>query len=92
MFPTKFVVVSGAERRPGRIYIDYLRNARGATAIASYSTRARPGATVAMPLSWAEVESRVEPAAFQVISVPRMLSSRDDPWRAFTRSAGRLPV
>ena len=51
-------------KRDGRIFIDYLRNGRGATAIASYSTRAREGAPVCVPLGWDELRSSTSPAAY----------------------------
>ncbi len=63
------------------IYIDYLRNGRGATAVAAYSPRARPGAAVATPLSWEEVEKGVRPEAFTVAAVPNHLVALIvDPW------------
>src|SRR6185437_7459789 len=62
--PHRFLpTLSKAERR-GRILIDYLRNGLGNTAIGSFCPRARPGATVAMPLSWREVKPGLDPAAF----------------------------
>jgi bifunctional non-homologous end joining protein LigD len=70
--------ISKAERR-GRIFIDYLRNDPTSTAIAPYSTRARAGAPVAMPLAWKEVTASLDPAAFDVRTVPRLVE-RPDPW------------
>lgn len=91
MRPRLFVAVADKERRRGRIYLDHLRNARGATAVASYSTRARPGGPVAMPLAWSELESGVDPAAFHVLTVARVLQDRPDPWSGLAAAAGRLP-
>jgi bifunctional non-homologous end joining protein LigD len=72
-------------KRRGRIFVDYLRNTRGATAIAAYSMRARAGATVATPITWAELERGVDPAAFTVTSIPRRLGAlRHDPWADFS--------
>src|SRR5262249_59181328 len=71
---------SKAERR-GKIFIDYLRNARGATAVCPYSTRAREGAPVATPVAWSEVSARLDPQRFTLLSVPRRLAkAARDPW------------
>ena len=67
--------------RQGRIYIDYLRNGRGATAVGAYIPRARPGAPVSTPLSWEEVEKGVRPDEFTVETVPQRLAAlASDPW------------
>jgi bifunctional non-homologous end joining protein LigD len=71
--------------RPGRVFIDYLRNAHGATAIASYSTRARPGAPVSVPVTWEELTTGLDPAAFDTVSVPVRLTDAAgrDPWEGY---------
>jgi len=53
--PLKFTIMSSKSRRTGKIYIDWMRNGRGATCIAPWGVRARPGATVSMPLNWAQI-------------------------------------
>jgi bifunctional non-homologous end joining protein LigD len=61
--------------------VDYLRNSRGATSVASYSLRARPGAPVAMPLRWNELGKLKSAHAFDIHSAPRRLVRlRTDPW------------
>lgn len=90
--PRRFVASSATAQRGGRIYIDYLRNTRGATAVASYSTRARPGAPVALPVSWDELPGLPSAAAFSPPAVVRRLASDPDPWAAFEASAGTLPA
>ena len=78
-------------RRQGGIFLDYLRNGRGATAIASYSTRARTGAPVAVPLRWDELNPRIESSDYSVAKVRRRLGSlRSDPWQGFREAARPL--
>jgi len=79
--PERFTANQAKRARQGRIYIDYLRNSRGATAIGAYSPRARPGATVSTPLFWDEVESGVRPEGFTVATVPQRIAAlAADPW------------
>jgi bifunctional non-homologous end joining protein LigD len=79
--PQDFTANMAKRARRGRIYIDYLRNGRGATAVGAYSPRARPGAPVSTPVSWEEVEGAARPDAFTAEGVPQRLSSLPaDPW------------
>jgi bifunctional non-homologous end joining protein LigD len=72
-------------RRKGKIFLDYLRNGRGATFIAPYSPRARAGAPVAVPIAWDELAHGIDPATFTMASVPaRLAALREDPWKAIT--------
>jgi len=78
-------------KRRGKILIDYLRNQRGMTAVAPYSTRARPGAAVSMPLAWDELSADIGPAYFTVENTPaRLQSLKADPWTDFTGAARPL--
>jgi bifunctional non-homologous end joining protein LigD len=80
-YPDRFTTNMAKRARTGRIFIDYLRNGRGATAIGAYSPRARAGAPVATPLFWEEVENGVKPDAFTVETVlARLASLKSDPW------------
>ena len=79
--PDQFTANMSKQERRGRIYLDYLRNSRGATAVGAYSPRERAGTTVSAPLSWEEVESGVHPTAFTVATIPARLAALDvDPW------------
>lgn len=81
MHPLEFVSTATKRFRNGRIYVDYLRNGRGATAVASYSLRGRPGAPVAVPLRWDELGKVRSGNAFDIHSVPKRLARlRKDPW------------
>ena len=76
-----FTANPAKRERHDRIYLDYLRNGRGATAVGTYSPRDRPGTTVSTPISWDEVEADVRPSAFTVATVPaRLHSLARDPW------------
>jgi bifunctional non-homologous end joining protein LigD len=82
--PDRYLAQASKARRPGKIFLDYLRNERGATAVASYSTRLRPGATVATPLSWEELGAGVNPTEFNTRTVPdRLKELKRDPWHGF---------
>jgi bifunctional non-homologous end joining protein LigD len=79
--PASFVTVMTKSRRRGKIFLDYLRNGRNATFIAPYSPRARPGAPVAVPITWEELAHGVDPATFTTQTVPQRLAKLDrDPW------------
>lgn len=90
--PDRYVATVAKAKRRGRILIDYLRNARGATAVAPYSTRARAGAPVSMPLGWGELGPEIGPAYFTVANSANRLANLDaDPWGDFRAAAAPLP-
>jgi bifunctional non-homologous end joining protein LigD len=90
--PKRFLAHTKIADRRGRILIDWLRNGPGATAIASFSPRARPGATVATPLAWQDLTEHLDPKAFTIATLPSHISSRaTDPWAEFGRTAQNLP-
>lgn len=82
--PRRYVSRMAKAQRKGRIFVDYLRNGRGATAICPYSTRARPGAPVSVPLAWEELSVSLRSDHFTVRSLPERLASLShDPWAGF---------
>jgi bifunctional non-homologous end joining protein LigD len=78
--PERYVSTASLAARGGRIFVDYLRNGRGATAVAAYSTRASPRAPIATPVSWDEL-GRIRPDRFDLSNIRRRLASTPDPWR-----------
>jgi bifunctional non-homologous end joining protein LigD len=84
--PDRYLAKASKSERVGRVFIDYLRNGPGATAIASYSTRARAGAPVSLPLAWEELSESLRPEGWSVRNVPdRLESLAVDPWEDFAR-------
>jgi bifunctional non-homologous end joining protein LigD len=82
--PDRYIATMSKAKRRGKIYVDYLRNQRGATAIASYSTRARDGAPVATPIDWNELTSKTRPDMYNVNNLPtRLARLKADPWADF---------
>jgi bifunctional non-homologous end joining protein LigD len=69
--PGRYTTSSAPAKRRGRIYLDYLRNGRGTTAIGAYSPRVREGFPIAAPVTWAQVERGIRPDAFTIVQFPR---------------------
>ena len=89
--PALFLAKASKKERAGKIFIDYLRNSPGATAVAAYSVRARKGAPVSTPLHWDELGGRLRPAAFHAGNVARRLRGlHTDPWKTFRRTTQSL--
>ncbi|OMC38379.1 ATP-dependent DNA ligase [Mycobacterium sp. IS-2888] len=79
------------DKRGGRVYIDVMRNAYAQTAVAPYSVRARPGAPVATPLEWDELDARgLRADRFTIRDVPKRLAGQRDPWADMSRHARAL--
>jgi bifunctional non-homologous end joining protein LigD len=89
--PDRYLATATKAKRDGKIFIDYLRNGRGNTAVAAYSARARPGAAVSMPLEWSELTDEIGPAYFTVDNTPPRLDTlAKDPWDGFFAAAAPL--
>jgi len=89
--PSRYLATASKAERKGRIFIDWLRNTRGATAIAPWSTRARPGAPISVPISWEELDRLKGGDQFQLKGIPDLVRGRKaDPWAALLKARQRL--
>ena len=86
--PDELTVEQRKKARGNRVYLDVMRNAYGQTAVAPYTVRARPGAPVATPLDWPELDdARLTPNRYTISTIFRRLGQKDDPWRDIDRHA-----
>jgi bifunctional non-homologous end joining protein LigD len=84
--PDRLTTEQRKDKRKGRLYLDAMRNAYAQTAVPPYAVRARPGATVAAPLDWSEVEDgSLRPSRFTISSILDRLEQADDPWKDLRR-------
>ncbi|MGH8028686.1 MAG: DNA polymerase domain-containing protein, partial [Arenimonas sp.] len=91
--PDEYVATMSKARRVGRIFIDWLRNGRGATSVTSWSLRARPGAPVAVPLRWDELGRTTGGNQFDLAeAMKRAAGSKADAWSGIERLRQRLPT
>ena len=89
-YPKKYLSQMSKEKRTGKIFIDYLRNQRGANAIAPYSTRARPNAPIATPLHWDELTNNYKDTYFTIKTILKRLETVKDPWKDFFKTKQSL--
>jgi bifunctional non-homologous end joining protein LigD len=87
--PDKYLVNMSKAKRRGKIFLDYLRNDRMATAVAPLSPRARAGAPVSMPLEWSAVKKGLDPARFTVRTAPGLIA-RSKAWKDYTKATRPL--
>ncbi len=91
--PERYVATMSKAKRRGKIFIDYLRNGRGATFIAPYSPRAREGAGIAMPIEWDELTPKLKPEIFSIRSAQKYLAKRKaDPFASLLKARQKLPA
>jgi bifunctional non-homologous end joining protein LigD len=90
ILPQRFVAKSGPANRVGRVFVDYLRNGRGATTVAAWSARARPGMGISVPLAWSEVAGFKSPPAWSVANHSARLAIGNTPWNEYERSRQSL--
>lgn len=82
--PDRYTATLSKKARTGKIFVDYLRNGRGSTTVAPYSSRAKKGATVSMPVTWAEIEAGLAPNAFPIGDKTTLKQlAKADPWADF---------
>jgi bifunctional non-homologous end joining protein LigD len=90
--PDRYVSKMTKSIRGGKIFIDYLRNGRGATAIVAYSTRARAGAPLSVPVNWDELGPKLAPNKFTVLNIGKRLGAlKKDPWADIGKVKQKLP-
>jgi bifunctional non-homologous end joining protein LigD len=89
--PRRYTTNASKAKRGGKIYLDYLRNSRGATAVAPYSPRARAGAPVSTPIRWDELTPSLASNRYTIRSLPRRLAAlAEDPWAALATTRQRI--
>jgi bifunctional non-homologous end joining protein LigD len=81
-----------AKRKTTQVYVDWMQNARGKSLAAVFTARAKPGATVSMPLTWKQIEKGVKIQDFTITNVPELLKKNGDPWADFFASRQTLKM
>jgi bifunctional non-homologous end joining protein LigD len=90
--PDKYVSKMTKSIRGGKIFLDYLRNGRGATSVCAYSTRSRDGAPLSVPVTWEELGPKLTPNKFTLLNIGKRLAKlRKDPWADLAKVKQKLP-
>ncbi|MBP6017922.1 MAG: DNA ligase D [Burkholderiaceae bacterium] len=88
--PTRFSALSGPRNRVGKVFVDYLRNGFGATTVAAWSARARPGMGVSVPIAWDEVKTLHSSAQWRIANIHERLDKGNEPWKDYKKAARTL--
>jgi bifunctional non-homologous end joining protein LigD len=88
--PDHFVAKSGPRNRVGKLFIDYLRNGFGATTVAAWSVRARPGLGISVPVAWEELDTIAQSDHWSVLNVDERLAVGNTPWKDYEGSRTAL--
>jgi len=81
-----------AKRKRNQVYVDWMQNARGKSLASVFTVRAKPGATVSMPVSWEQVKHGISIKDFTLMNVPKLLEKKGDPWAAFFAERQKLTL
>jgi bifunctional non-homologous end joining protein LigD len=89
--PRNYTTNMSKDKRKNRIFLDYLRNGYGATAVLPYSVRARENPTVALPIAWSQLKNSLAPDQFTIKKVLKLVQRRKDPWASYWKIKQSLP-
>ena len=81
-----------AKRQKQQVYLDWMQNAKGKSIASPYSARAKPGATVSMPLHWKQIERGVKISDFTIKNVPSLVKKNGDAWKDFFNDRQQLKI
>lgn len=90
--PQAYTLQQRKDKRDAKVFLDTLRNAHGATAVAPYSLRPTPDANVATPISWDELDNGASPQDYHLANIPRRLAQKQDPLAGFMQNARAIPT
>lgn len=93
LYPERFTATVRKSKRTGKIFLDYLRNVKDATSVAPYSTRAREGAPLSMPIQWKNIKTVKSANQFTVTNIKKwLIKNKKDPWLGFFQVRQQIPI